>query len=89
MIERASILAEVVRARRHRLGLGQEELAELAGCSARFVHTVEAGKTSLRLDKLLDVLTALGLRLVVSRGPAGIVAEMAESPAPSRPDASP
>jgi hypothetical protein len=27
-------------------------LAELAGCSTRFVHTVEAGKETLRLDKL-------------------------------------
>jgi hypothetical protein len=34
----------------------------------RFVHTIEAGKTTLRLDKLLDVLTVLGLRLEVERG---------------------
>lgn len=58
----------MVTGRREELGLRQEELAELADCSVRFVHTIEAGKTTLRLDKLLDVLTVLGLRLEVERG---------------------
>ena len=61
-------LAAVVTGRREELGLRQEELAELADCSVRFVHTIEAGKTTLRLDKLLDVLTVLGLRLEIERG---------------------
>lgn len=61
-------LAAVVTGRREELGLRQEELAELADCSVRFVHTIEAGKTTLRLDKLLDVLSVLGLRLEVERG---------------------
>lgn len=75
MSDRASFLAETVRARRLRLGLRQEELAELAGCSARFVHTVEAGKETLRLDKLIELLAALGLGLVLRRGPPGIAAD--------------
>ena len=61
-------LAAVVMGRREELGLRQEEVAELADCSVRFVHTIEAGKTTLRLDKLLDVLTVLGLRLEIERG---------------------
>lgn len=74
-VERGA-LGAVVMARREELGLRQEEVAELADCSARFVHTVEAGKTTLRLDKLLDVLTVLGLRLELARGaqPAGVIA---------------
>ncbi len=72
MSDRATALADMVRARRLRLGLRQEELAELAGCSSRFVHTVEAGKQSLRLDKVMAVLRALGLGLVVRRGAPGI-----------------
>jgi y4mF family transcriptional regulator len=56
-------LAAAVRARRARLGLRQEELADLAGCSARFVHAVETGKPSVQLDKLLALLNALGLHL--------------------------
>jgi y4mF family transcriptional regulator len=86
MIERAFLVPEIVRARRKRLGLRQEELAELSGCSTRFVHAVEAGKESLRLDKLLDLLAALGLGLTVRRGPAGI---RVEADASASPDESP
>lgn len=59
-----------VRARRRTLGLTQQQVADLAGVSTRFVHTVEAGKPTLRLDRLLDVLEVLGLgmRLVPSPG---------------------
>jgi HTH-type transcriptional regulator / antitoxin HipB len=52
-----------VRARRRELGLTQQEVADLAGVSTRFVHTVETGKPSLRLDRLLQVLDVLGLGL--------------------------
>lgn len=69
-MERLTTLGDAVRARRAELGLRQSELAELAGCSQRFVHTVEQGKPSLRMDKLLDVLgvLGLGLELVPGRG---------------------
>ncbi len=65
-----SLAREVLR-RRRELGLKQVELAELAGCSTRFVHTVEAGKPGLRLESLLRVLAVLGLRLEV-RGPRSL-----------------
>jgi len=57
-----------VRARREALGLRQSELADLAGCSARFVHTLEGGKGTVRLDKVLDVLEVLGLSLELTSG---------------------
>jgi len=66
MIDHASQIAAIVRARRLKLGLRQQELAELAGCSTRFIHTVEAGKATLRLNKLIDVLDVLGLELTVT-----------------------
>jgi len=62
-------LATAVRARRVALGLKQVELAELARCSTRFVHMVEAGKATARIDKLLDLLTVLGLGFHLTRGP--------------------
>lgn len=67
---RVRALGREVRARRETLGLRQAELAELAGCSARFVHTLEVGKDTLRLDKILDVLEVLGfdLQLVPGKG---------------------
>ena len=63
--DRASTWAGVVVARRKALGLRQEDLADLAGVSHRFVQSVEAGKSTVRLDKLEAVLHALGLRLDV------------------------
>jgi len=63
-------LSTTLPARRAALNLNQVDVAELAGCSTRFVHAAEAGKTTLRLDKLVAVLGVLGLDLAVrlSRG---------------------
>jgi HTH-type transcriptional regulator/antitoxin HipB len=58
-------LGERVRSRRRALGLVQEQLADLAGVSPRFLHSLEAGKETVRLDKVREVLDVLGLRLVV------------------------
>lgn len=63
-------LARAVRLRRVSLGLRQDELADLAGVSERFVYAVEKGKASVQLDKLVAVLAALGLHLEVHRGTA-------------------
>ena len=62
-----SQLARDVRARRKDLGLTQVELADLAGCSPRFVRALEGGKTTVQLDKLLAVLDVLGLELEARR----------------------
>lgn len=67
-------LAAVVQARRLSLGLRQDELADLAGCSTRFVHDLEAGKQTLQLAKVVEVLDALGLHLSVAEGGAEGVA---------------
>ena len=62
-------LGVAVRTRRKELGLRQSDLAELAGCSERFLHDLEHDKPRLAFDKILDVLEVLGLTLqVVPRG---------------------
>ncbi|WP_159501783.1 type II toxin-antitoxin system Y4mF family antitoxin [Microbacterium sp. 18062] len=58
--------AETLKARRRRLGLTQQDLADLAGVSARSVHEVERGKATVRLDVLTAVATALGLELTLT-----------------------
>jgi y4mF family transcriptional regulator len=63
-------LGAATRVRRKALGLTQAEAAELAGVAARTVHAIEAGKTTVRLDALLAVLSALGLQLRLERGNA-------------------
>lgn len=60
-------IAGTVRSRRRDLRLTQAEAADLAGCSPRFVRAVEAGKPTVRIDKLIDLLEVLGLELVVVR----------------------
>ncbi|MCW5591360.1 MAG: helix-turn-helix transcriptional regulator [Burkholderiales bacterium] len=50
-----------IRARRKALRLTQVELGLLAGCGKRFVVDLEAGKPTVRLDKLVDVAAVLGL----------------------------
>jgi y4mF family transcriptional regulator len=59
-------LPRQIRSRRKSLRLTQAALADLAGCSSRFVREVEGGKATVRLDKLLALLHALGLELRVS-----------------------
>jgi y4mF family transcriptional regulator len=61
-------LAADVRARRAALGLRQEEVADLAGVSERFVYALENGKRTAQLDKVLAVLNALGLHVEIHSG---------------------
>lgn len=56
-------LAAQVRERRASLKLGQEDLADLSGTSVRFIRSLEQGKATVRLDKVMAVLEVLGLEL--------------------------
>jgi HTH-type transcriptional regulator / antitoxin HipB len=56
-------LGNTCRDRRLALGLRQEDIATLAGCSVRFIHELEHNKPRLALDKVLDALEVLGLTL--------------------------
>lgn len=56
-------VASTLRARRRELGLTQEDLADLAGVSVRFLGEFERGKPSVRLDHVTAVAHALGLTL--------------------------
>lgn len=69
---RVERLAHAARQRREALGLRQEEVADLAGCSERFVWALERGKATVQLAKTLDVLGVLGLELAIRPG-AGTV----------------
>jgi len=53
-------VARFVRDRRKQSGLTQEELAARCGVGARFLKELERGKTSLRMDKVLEVLQFFG-----------------------------
>lgn len=61
--EEVKVLGAAVRRRREHLSLRQEDVADLAGCSERFVHVLEQGKPTVRLAKVLQVLDVVGLSL--------------------------
>ena len=61
--EQDARLNAALRARRKELRLSQQDLAELAGVSVRFIHDLENGKSTVQLDRVLTVAGALGLEL--------------------------
>jgi y4mF family transcriptional regulator len=65
----AERLGAVVKSRRERLGLRQDELALTAGVSTRVVHQIENGKPTSRLDSVVPVLDSLGLSLEIDGQP--------------------
>lgn len=65
-------LGAVIRKRRKQVSLTQAELAEVAGVGVRFVSELERGKQTAEFQKVLQVLSVLGLDLhVVTREGAG------------------
>ncbi len=59
-------LGTAVQVARKQLGLTQPQLALAAGVGVRFVVELEAGKPTVRLEKVLNVLHALGGEVVVN-----------------------
>jgi HTH-type transcriptional regulator / antitoxin HipB len=64
-IKDANELGAAVRSRRRELELTQEELADVARVTLRFVSELERGKESAQFAGIRRVLGALGLDLYV------------------------
>jgi y4mF family transcriptional regulator len=56
-------LQNFIKTKRKTSNLTQPELAEKAGVGLRFVREMEQGKTTLRLDKVNQVLKLFGYEL--------------------------
>jgi y4mF family transcriptional regulator len=56
-------LSKFVKERRNQAGLTQAELSLKAGVGLRFVRDLEQGKTTLRLDKVNQILSLFGHEL--------------------------
>ena len=54
-------IADIVRRERKRQGATQVELSQLANVGIRFLRDVEDGKQSVHFDKLMRILSALGI----------------------------
>ena len=66
-INTAADLGKAIRDRRRELGYTQAFLASYAGISASFLSELENGKATVQLDKVMEVLSLLGMDLSVSR----------------------
>lgn len=56
-------LSQFVKERRKSLGLTQEDLSFKAGVGLRFIRELEQGKTSIKMNKINQVLSLFGHEL--------------------------
>ncbi len=67
MCVRTDKIATFIRQSRKAAGLTQEEFALRAGLGLRFVHDLEQGKETVRLDKVNQALAMFGMEAVPGR----------------------
>lgn len=66
-IKETADLGAEIRNRRKELGYTQAFLADYAGVSTSFLSELENGKETIQLNKLMEVLSLLGMDLSVTR----------------------
>ena len=66
-MKNTSLIAQFIKEKRKNLKITQEELAFKAGVGLRFVRELEQGKTTLKLDKVNQVLDLFGSEVGVIR----------------------
>ena len=64
-IQNAMELGKIVALRRKAQGLTQSDLAGLAQTGTRFISDLENGKGTVQFDKVMHILTLLGLDVVI------------------------
>ena len=64
-MEQTTSLLIFLKEKRKQLNLTQSDLAEKAGVGLRFIREMEQGKTTLRMDKVNQVLKLFGAELGV------------------------
>ena len=64
---RSDRIATFIRENRKAAGLTQEEFAMRSGLGLRFVHDLEQGKKTVRLDKVNQALAMFGMEAVPGR----------------------
>ena len=60
-------IAHFIRSERKKAGLTQEEFAVRSGLGLRFVRELEAGKETVRMDKVNQALAMFGMEAVPGR----------------------
>ncbi len=62
-----SDVGEIVESIRKQQGLTQLDVSGLTGLGVRFMVDLEKGKPTIQMQKVLDVLTQLGLEIVIAK----------------------
>ena len=57
-------LAKIIKEKRKVTGLTQQDLALKSGLGLRLVREIEQGKTSMRVDKVNQLLALFGMELI-------------------------
>lgn len=67
VIHAGTDIGELIRERRKSLGVLQEDLADLCGCSVRWIRDVEKGKLTMEYQMVLTILGVLGLTVCIGK----------------------
>lgn len=59
-----TVLSTLIKQRRKQLNMTQEQLSAKSGIGLRLVREIEQGKTSMRMDKVNQILALFGMELV-------------------------
>jgi len=59
-------LAKIIKEKRKATGLTQLDLALKSGLGLRLVREIEQGKTSMRMDKVNQLLALFGMELIAA-----------------------
>lgn len=62
-VQRPSEIGELIRRRRREAGYSIQQLAQLLGCSTRFLSEVERGKEGASIGRVLQIAVSLGLEM--------------------------
>ncbi|MDR1088170.1 MAG: transcriptional regulator [Coriobacteriales bacterium] len=65
IIKNSKDMGSVIRTRRKTLGLTQRELVDVAPFGITFISDLENGKETAQLNKAIETLKMLGLRLII------------------------
>jgi y4mF family transcriptional regulator len=59
-----TLLSKTIKTKRKENGLTQEDLSLKSGLGLRLIREIEQGKTSMRMDKVNQLLTLFGMELI-------------------------
>ena len=59
-------IGQLIRLRRKELGYTQEQVALMSNCSARLIGEIERGRTTVGIQRVIDLATNLGIDITLS-----------------------